>query len=91
MSQLKDKLAELFPTMDVKAAVKGSTGESLADKPPKKERPQGDYLPLIALLVGVGLLAIGFLRPQPASLASPESARPTDDLENEWPPMEQGY
>lgn len=93
MSALKDRLRSLLPTDNPNQAAQGPTGERLAQKPPPKERADGDFIPVIAVLVGMAILTITFLRPirlpSPANLEPSEET--TDSYASEWPSGEQGY
>jgi hypothetical protein len=94
VSALKDRLKELFPTTDPAAASRGKAGEVEAQKPPPKERRDGDYIPVVAVLVGVAILTVAFLRPQhlspaPSAARNPETTE--DSYENDWPPEGQSY
>jgi hypothetical protein len=62
---IEEPVTRITEDGDPAAAAKDKSGAVEATKPAPKERSQGDYIPVIAVLVGVGLLAMAFLRPQP--------------------------
>lgn len=84
MSKLNDALKELFPTQDPKAASRDGTGAVETQRPAPKERKEGDYLPVIAILVGVGLLALAYLKPAPVNVPVYPPPRSEGSSENEW-------
>jgi hypothetical protein len=94
MSALKDRLKELFPTTDPASASRGKSGEVEAKKPAPKERQDGDIIPVVAVLVGVAILTVAFLRPQRLSLVPNGGRNPEtmeDSSESDWPPVDQNY
>lgn len=84
MGALSDAWKDLLPReTDPARASKGRSGETEAQPPERRDRQQGDYLPVIAVLVGVGLLAVAMLRPQAANLALPEEERAPSRIRSE--------
>jgi hypothetical protein len=93
MSTLKDRLKELFPTSNPAQASQGPSGEREAQRPPAKERLDGDYIPVVAVLVGVVILTVAFLRPQRLNLApgGPPNHETMENSESDWPLEGQSY
>lgn len=91
MSKLKDSLKELFSTDDPSQASRDRNGAVETQAPPKKERQQGDYLPIIAVTVGVALLAVAYLKPQRVSLPLQRSEDEDQTSGNDWQTMEQDF
>lgn len=93
-TSLKNRLKELFPTDNPKEASRDTSGAVEARKPDPKERTDGDMIPVVAVLVGVVILAVAFLRPQRLNLApsaAPQSEMTEDNFATDWPQTEQGY
>jgi hypothetical protein len=86
----KDLLKELFPTTDPREAARDRTGAREASRPAAKERREGDYIPVIAVIVGIALLALAFLKP--VSLSDPEPQQnDRQNSESDWQTTEQDY
>lgn len=73
MGNLTDAIKELLPrTTDPSSASRDPSGAREARAPDRKERREGDYLPVIALGIGALLVVVAVIRPQPLpSLALP--------------------
>lgn len=59
--EAKELLRSLFQTENPANATRGRNGETLATQPPTRERREGDYLPVIAVLVGLALVGVAVL------------------------------
>jgi hypothetical protein len=91
MSDVKTLFKELFPTTDPGEAARGKTGELEAKGPPAPERSSGDWVPIIAVGVGIALLALAFLRQPGNDLDDLRRFQEAQSSERPLPEEERGY
>lgn len=78
--EAKELLRSMFPSETPETATKGPSGETIARAQEKAKRQEGDYLPVIAALVGVALVAVALLR-KPSALPQ---LLPSQSQRDQW-------